>query len=387
MKVISYGEIIAQVKSNKELNCIAFARTPWHGTGVNASLKMLAEKIGKVNAVISVQPKNESSDETLLHIDDFNKTDKISFTVFIDGGPVFADSIIGKIKQKYNYYSHYFSNNGCNRTVYIISPHCPARTFLAVASKELPDIRFVNIICDEGLASYMRTPFNWAVEQFVTTHSAKKFIRSLLTEIPNRICDKSLKKKGRYIDFGIFTSDKSGKIIKSETAFPYYQSIIENEKQSGKDFSKYENAVLFNMQLYHATGQLKNDADIDLLKEICQRLKQNGFPVIIKPHPRDTDISRYNSLGVYVENDYSISQEAILASLVKKPKAVISFTSTSLLTSKLFFGVDSISLSNLIENENLSSSLKNEFYHFQKTFGSYVKSPSTKEALFKTLNV
>lgn len=387
MKSISYEEIAEKIKDDKNLNCVAFARTPWHSTGVNASVNMLADRIGKVNAVIAVQPKNEGSDETLLNIDDFKESDKIRLSVFIDEGPIFANLLSGKIIQKYNYYHHYFAKKDCTRTVYVINPHRPARHFLAFASKKLPDIRFINVICDEGLASYMRTPFNWAVEQFATTHSTKRFIRSLLTELPHRVCDKSLKKYGRYIDFGLFTTEKSGKTVKNNAAFPYYQSIIEKEKQNGKNFSKYENAVLFNMQLYHKTGQLKNNADINLIKEICQRLKQNGISVIIKPHPRDTDISRYNDLGVYVENDYSVSQEAILASLTKKPKAVISFTSTSLLTSELFFGVMSISISKLIGNENLSSSLKNEFSHFQKTFGSYVKSPTTKEELFRMLNV
>ena len=138
---------------------------------------------------------------------------------------------------------------------------------------------------------------------------------------------------------------------------------------------------MISAQLYFEDNQIKNNADLELYKKIISALSEKNIGVVFKPHPRDKDLSRYDCLDCFVDADNTVSQEAILASLDVKPCAVLSFTSTSLVTSPLFYGVKTASLNSLLPKENVQLTLLNEFSNFKKAFGSIAAVPDDFDEL------
>jgi hypothetical protein len=108
---------------------------------------------------------------------------------------------------------------------------------------------------------------------------------------------------------------------------------------------------------------------------------------VFKPHPRDKNLGRYSSLDCFVDTNNTISQEAILSSLSTKPIAVLSFTSTALVTTKLFCDVDTYSLIRLFDSEDVQLTLQNEFNNFAKTFDEVVKIPNTIDELINNITL
>jgi hypothetical protein len=120
-----------------------------------------------------------------------------------------------------------------------------------------------------------------------------------------------------------------------------------------------------------------NMADIKLLKNLIDLLKKEGLPVIIKPHPRESDCAeRYGSLKCEIFDNINISLESILGSS-KNIIAVISFSSTALVTSKLLFDIKAISIINLLQLSDFSLEYQNEMASFSKVFGNIIDMPSS----------
>lgn len=187
-------------------------------------------------------------------------------------------------------------------------------------------------------------------------------------------------KRNEYIDNSILVK-KNGKYQPNEDIIDYYKQAINSDKISSDKYKVYNNAVVISAQLYFENGRIKDDADLKLYKEIISGFSEKGISVVFKPHPRDKALSRYDGLNCFVDTDNTVSQEIIMASLDVKPAAVLSFTSTSLITSKLFYGVKAASLNELLKGEDVQITLQNEFSNFKKAFGSVVAVVKTTDEL------
>lgn len=380
--LISHSEIIEKIKADKNLNFVAFVRTPWHALGCNAALLKLKQSNDNLNGIILFSKESYKTEQPLVSennvclLNDYG----IKYSVFYHRGDVFSASKAENIKTKILSDCYFIHHKKGRRKIYVLCPMGINDVFISRLKKAIPDAYIINIVVDEGLGIYMRSSFNWAVEQYYNTKSIKSFARFVIDIQKKRLCIKSSMKRNEYIDNSILVK-KNGKYQPNEDIIDYYKQAINSDKISSDKYKVYNNAVVISAQLYFENGRIKDDADLKLYKEIISGFSEKGISVVFKPHPRDKALSRYDGLNCFVDTDNTVSQEIIMASLDVKPAAVLSFTSTSLITSKLFYGVKAASLNELLKGEDVQITLQNEFSNFKKAFGSVVAVVKTTDEL------
>ena len=98
---------------------------------------------------------------------------------------------------------------------------------------------------------------------------------------------------------------------------------------------------------------------------------------MIKPHPRECKTYRYRDAGLDVDDSNStISQEVLLANAINKPKLIIGFFSTSLITAKLFFGIKTASIGKIEDFESILGYGK-DINNFINTFNNFLYVPKS----------
>lgn len=382
--LVNHSNIIEKIKADGDIGFVSFVRTPWHAIGCNASLLRLKKEQGVGKGLIVLSRESCKSENPLVMADSFdilNQNEIIFDLMFLDGN-VFSQSKAQNIKTKLSSLSYFARHKKGTRRIYILNPMSINDIFISRLKKALPDADIVNVVIDEGLGVYMRSSFNWAVEQYNNTKSVKAFIRLLFDAQKKRAYVKLSSKRNEYISNNLLLKDGREFKVNSDI-ISFYKPTIESGRVDADKYSIYENAVVISAQLYFENGQIKNDADLKVYNKIILRLKEKGILTVFKPHPRDKDLSRYDCLDCYIDKDNTVSQEKIFASLNVKPYAVLSFTSTSLVTSKLFYDVKAVSLNRILDKDDVQLTLRNEFSNFEKAFENVVYIPKTIDALIE----
>lgn len=378
-----YKHISKIIEKDKSINFVALARTPWHALGCKAALlKMKAESV-RLNGILFLDKDNYKAEKPMISRADFSLLDEndIKYSIFYqDLDNIFSKSKTENVKKKALSFKYFINHQKGSRKIYIFSPFHINDILAYEIKSAVPDSDIVNIVIDEGLGIYMRSDFNWAVEQYQNTHSLKKAVLMFINMQKKKLFNYLSLKRNEFVNNNILVKNK-GRFEENKQITEYYRQVIDACRISSDKYSRYENAVVISAQLYFENNQIKNDADLVIYKKIISVLAEKGISVVFKPHPRDKNLNRYNSLGCFVDTDNTVSQEVIIASLNIKPLAVLSFTSTSLVTSKLFYGVKTASLNNLLKKDDVQLTLQNEFSNFEKTFGSIAFMPKNTDEL------
>ncbi len=376
----SYDDVIKLLKTDNEINFIAYLRTSWHANCVKAALMKLSQT-EKLKGIILLSSDDYKSDKPLVKKEDFASLgEDISFVVDYKEDFVYPKSKKELLKIKLAPVKYFTKHSKGCRKIYILNPMIFEALLVPKLKAALPQANIINVVTDEGLGVYMRSDFNWAIERYQNTKSLKRFFQTFWVALKKKYYKARAKKTNEYINCEILKKDKKSYVENSEIV-EFCKKALDDEKINPDDCRMYEKAVIISAQLYFENNQIKNDADLSLYKEIVSRLSDKNINVIFKPHPRDKDITRYDCLGCYVEKNNTASQESIIASLDVKPLAVLSFTSTSLVTTKLFYSIDAFSLNNLVSKSDLQPSLHNEFKNFEKTFSNVISIPESLDEL------
>jgi hypothetical protein len=165
---------------------------------------------------------------------------------------------------------------------------------------------------------------------------------------------------------------ENNKLVLNPQSYPYYKQIVTKNNESlltHKDWSDY---VIIATQCFRD----KIDEDIEIIQKTVTFIKSINLIPIIKPHPREPDFEiKYKQMECDLL-DNNITLEMILAA-EKKPKIIISFISTVLITAKLFFNVPVISLVCLVNHELLQGITKIQFERFQVVFSNHIDMPKS----------
>ena len=180
------------------------------------------------------------------------------------------------------------------------------------------------------------------------------------------------KRKSSDIILTLFT--KSRHLTENRTAIDLYKYILNEERIClSDDIGKlYVDAVVINLQTFYDEGEIENDEDIQIISaivDICNRL---GKMPVIKLHPRDMNKSRILELNKGIVDSSNIPQESIINSLNIKPCVLIGFTTTTLLTAKLFWNIETISISGILGKNNSNRRLHTHIDDFRQVFQDIV---------------
>lgn len=373
-------------KTIKENNCnfIAFAQTPWHAHGINAFLVYAKENNINIKGYICILKHSQAG--ILIGRNNFiNCTGDVEVVLFTDIG---SRNKRNPIKSRFDTWSWINKSKEANEknACYILSPFMPKYDWHAYM-KSLNTMKVYSVIIDEGLAMYMRSLSDWKNETWSSPISLKSKLKNTYEVLfRNESYQKKLNKRSELMQFTLFSND--GTLSKNTDVIEHYKTAIAytSELSSYDDIKCFENAAIINTQPYYDHGQISEDEDIRVLKWLCLKLSELNIKVVLKPHPREKNLLRYSNLvNCYLYENNVISQETILSHLKIKPILFAGFSSTSLVTANILYGIPAISLSRLTNSEKIGNQMKSDDERFVSTFGDLVFCPSNGYELSNTL--
>lgn len=371
-------EFLKLINSQNNINFIAEAVTPWHVLGVEAAVYQMQRRGIHLKGYIIC----EAHPVTGLGINEksfLNKTsEELQIVTF--NSKTTSRKIREKINKKINKYSYYLFGNQCEETaeiLYWVKPLSPAYDYLPIIDSKKRNV--ITVLIDEGLGTYLTSPVSW-IKTIFREESKLKAVRSIVTIlISNRYFFRKLQHR-KQIQYNQLLIKNDGRWIPNQSAIDCYKTIL-NMRRCENDYLEYRNAAIINIGLTNSI--YKNTADVYTLKEVCEELRKKNISIILKPHPRDEETKRFDILGCTIERRKNIAQEVIFASLEERPLCVIGFDSTTLVSAKLLFDINTISLNKLCNQEELYD--KNRMKRFNNLFSNIVRIPRNKKELIDIL--
>ena len=140
-----------------------------------------------------------------------------------------------------------------------------------------------------------------------------------------------------------------------------YLFKIDNKYKSENSFSKY---VIFISGLFVEIGLISTDDYKKKLYDLNNILEENNLKLLIKPYQSE-NLEKYKELNIELLQ-WDIPCEILFP--VIKPLYTLGFLSTSMLTGKVLYNIDSIDLSNIFglkKNKNYYNKYEKMFKLFE----------------------
>lgn len=379
METIGFQGLKDRVINNPQINFCAFLITPWQTHGVNAFIQFKKDQGIELNGIICI----EKSTQAGYLIDDsyFIQSNNIAIVKY---DPTIETRTIKSVLQEAR-----DARRGClaspvsnKRDIYLLSYSNPEFKVHAYFKRNLHR-EPLSVIIDEGLGIYMRNDFEKLCEMLsFKTSIIRKIIQIYHCLIRNPILLQKMESYNAIYRFTIFNRENHA-LTQNDVAIEYYKKTLTavQHREYGQ-IKAYERAVVINTQPYFEMGQMRNDLDVEAIKFICDECKKQNCAVLLKPHPREKNLERYAGIeNLVIDTNKEESQESIIASLHVKPAVVIGFTSTTLVSLKVLFDVNTISLAPCFIKQKVGPRLREDCKDFYKTFSKSVPCVATRDEL------
>lgn len=378
MKIYTQEEIISMIHSRQNINFLATAITPWHALGINANIYLLEQQGIELKGFIMVVAHPMTG--TAIEESNFEMQNSKGIEVVGICQNSLRNSVLSSLKRKINKYCYYlFLTNKNIEKLYWAVPMKPSYEFLPLVDTKSFQKHIITILIDEGLGTYLDSDYvccKWAFREGGT----KAGIYSVWhTFVRDKFYMFQLKRK-KAIIFKQLLYKKSYQWLINKTVVNAYRKTMKKEKLTIHT-ELYSGTVVINSNMLFEIGIFSERIDIQIYKELCERLRKNNIKVIIKPHPREKEIEVYQELNCDIEVKCTVAQESIFAGLQVLPICLIGFDTTTLVSSKILFGIEGISLNQLVHPKYLND--KNRFHKFNKIFSNIVYVPKTMDELIE----
>lgn len=231
---------------------------------------------------------------------------------------------------------------------------------------------------DEGIGTYFSKDFWTLTSKYDQENVEKKRLTDVVSDsfqlmffhALNAVFEKKLKVGDRCL-----FSHNSNCLIQNRSVIESYQNVLSLNKYTSPEMEQIlsnNNWAIIATQPFVEYNQVDINDYIECINETITFLRQKGIICIIKPHPRE-DIFKYDMIISENENtillDKSISLEKIL---YLHPNLVVGFTSTALVTAKIFYNVFSVSIIDKLMKKTKDPLLDVSRTEFKNLFGNIV---------------
>lgn len=352
MNKITIDELIKKLAKD-EYNVVGFIVTPWHLLGIRSFIEYI-KSIGEYhNHIIIIGPH-----VTTGFVFDINKLPKDCFIIEDNKNLKLDTNFFKKLHLLWS-----SQKNNKQKPIYIVNPW-NYRIETTIYLRNFLNRKFQLAVIDEGVATYMNT----SNRLYLSLHSGD--IKGLIRQFGSALIHRMLKNK---INANLLI-ENNGHLKPNDLIVPYYKKIL-GIKES---VSSSSNKILIATMAF-AEDQVYNNELVVKIKALTNFLREHGYDCIIKPHPREINVeSKYSSVSCNIVGG-DISMEEYLVN--EKPVALISFSSTCLITAKLFYGIRAISMTKLLDLSNFGVIYQNELTTFKKTFEGEIYYPNSHEEL------
>ena len=379
------SEYIDLINKNEKCNFVAFAITPWHALGISATINKLVNNGNELNGYIFVYAyiQEKNSIQYCVNFDNFeifNQKIQIVYTTFE------RENILNKIKTIYSASKYLLKNEANKKEFYVLSPSTIDLKWIDILYQCNRKKRIIFIMFDEGIGSTeFRTTHGMYVKRIAKydgkegiLKKIKNYILAMFEHFLNCVFEKALSGKRGLVNNQLLIEYK-GKIVKNKAIVNNYIEVF--QKMNSYDANEYSDCLLLNPQPEIFGSEIESHEE-ELLFRLCSDIAvSNGAKVVIKPHPRDNNFNRFNNYGCYVESNKNVSQEILISSLEKKPRCVVSLTSTTTFTLNLFYDIPSICLAKMVYKQMPSGSRKESYRRFIDNFSDLIFMPNDIDEL------
>lgn len=359
-------------------NFYAFALTPLHAVGINVIISYLEDNGRKLKGYIFIRSHGITG--KTIDSNSFSYASKELKIENYDYG-VSSKSIFEALREKKSLLQA--SREIPENEVYLVWTDIENEITENI-NKYVSIHKFIFIRIDDGEGSYLpmfrRFYGKGMIGKYNSTIIEKcknYFAASIKTTFYSLICH-NLKNRERYVEATIFKNSKSNIISRNELFADRYVEVFKGIKAPSSYFdSKSSKGIcLINTQCLLENSLTDGISDFQIIKEVCSKLCTKGYRIIIKPHPREKSIEKYEELHATVIKDNSIPQEAMIANAVEKPKFILGFNSSSLLNAYGLFEIQVISLANMLKDKNgVSKKYKKDLKKYIKRYKDYFAFP------------
>ena len=374
-------DVFPYIENNNAINFLSVAISPWHALGIDAMLSYLKDKGKSIHAIIIIMEHptagfliDESCftnrNSTFLKLPQKVRTEESVNVRLIKNNEYKETSILLKFKEFVHFYTkHLFEDllSSSNKQDFYYSD--PNYTLPHIVSGLRAKGKHVIFgLTEEGYAGYMN--------QFLPEFCHRKFVKdfnSLRIYIRNYIFGyRFYHLIHPFHTARMFVKTPFGLKI-NKPIIPYFRDAFNlRNHQNGTNFDKafILNAVIVCTPFW-GRDIISDNEDYRVLKNVCTYLTEKGATLILKTHPRDTFYAKRGSeLGCIPFDTKGLSIEAICA--YQRPLAVIGFSSTALVNTKVFWNIPTYCLTDLIDNSKLSVFLKKEINSFKSMFHRHI---------------
>ena len=264
------------------------------------------------------------------------------------------------------------------RVIWYIEPWTVNAYHCGLLTKNIPMLGIRHVVYDEGVSTY----FPIKLESKGLGSWLQNFYTSNITF---GFGFEHIQKTKWFLSAKLFDKPESGQLEKNIVIIPYYVKAISHfSKNTDEDYAITPNTILICTTAWERK-EIVTDEDVRVIRSIANELQKRGYSVLFKRHPRDSHFSGfYGCYPVMMQGKQSL--ESILLSVKTLPAAVVSISSTILVTCKLFLDIRTIDASRLLDASKIGRYV-NEVTAFQSTFGHYVESPSSLEEMMNSFDI
>lgn len=264
------------------------------------------------------------------------------------------------------------------KNFYIFTQQKPWPLYMYMINKYTKNNRnLISVICDEGVGSYINSDLD-RLETWNRKNLFRNIKRLLEQKVSIHCLEKKLVKNNALYNYCLFEKTANGLVENKAISNNLKDIMYKHAKSFDVDFPIIDrDYVLINTQPF-TNEDISLELVNDLWKDVIKMYKSFGFDVYIKPHPREKDLKCYQAMGAKLISKTSIAQELLLMKM-KKPKYLISFYSTTLVTAPVLNDVQTICLAPLLFDFNISNDLRRSAEKFIVTF-------KTNTNMVKSLN-
>lgn len=357
MNTILIEELVNSL-SKEEFNIVGFIVTPWHLLGMRSFIEYL-KSIGEYrNHIIIIGPH-----VTTGYVFDINNLPDDCY-IIEDNKKLKLD--ISFLKKMQLFWSS--QNSNLQDPVYIVNSW-NYRLETTIYLRNFLNRKFRLAVIDEGVATYMNT----SNRLYLSMHN--KDIKGLVRLFGSAVMHRMLRNN---INANLLIN-KEGCLQPNDLIVPFYKKVLGVE-----EYVTTSSKTILIATMAFAEDQIYNNELVVKIKQLADFLHDHGYDCKIKPHPREKNVEKkYSPVSCEIVGG-DISMEEYLVK--EKPTALISFSSTCLITADIFYGVKAISMTNLLDINNFSQIYQNELTTFKNTFEGNVYYPKSHEELLTFLN-
>ena len=370
---------------NEQANFYAYGLTPLQAIGIDAVYNKLQSNNHQLNGFVIIGSHPITG--KLLDKETFSlKNENIRF-IFSDlnvtNNPIRDRLIAIKLS----------ASKTKKNKVFVICSEIDYHWF-SILEKRLKTSNICYILIDDGSGSYTNL-FKKTLNLTLNAKHINKFNLSYIKTYIKILIRVSyiyllmyiLTKKGRLIDYRIFKYSHN-QFNRNNDISNFYSEAFKAKgiKKINKEWEIFNESALINTQCLMENGIINNSIDIDIYEKVVSILNDLNYHTVVKTHPREQVIARYNSLdNTYIYSDSSVSQEVILSCCEKKPKCIISIFSSTLLNANGLFNIPAISLAKIALKYDISNIFKKQLEEYINKYKSIFYFPNNYEELKELL--